>query len=253
MFQDHFRKRQLQQLSQIQVASPCSADWDEMEGDDKVRFCGECRRHVFNLSAMDVEEAGAKIAEHADGLCVRFFRRTDGMILTQDCPVGVEQARKRRRLAIRTSVEVTIGLALISAVARALISPTLATTGMVAPPSSYREPELLAQPVRVTMGSAAPLSVTAVDKHAAVRYRNLKRLRSLVEADQDAEAVAQDGSTILISAARAGFAEAIPFLLEQGADPAARDRSGQTALDVAKAAGHPEAVGLLRRATRVGR
>jgi hypothetical protein len=30
-----------------------------------------------------------------DGKCVRFFRRLDATILTDDCPIGVE--RKRRR------------------------------------------------------------------------------------------------------------------------------------------------------------
>jgi hypothetical protein len=253
MFQDHFRKRQLQQLSQIQVASPCSADWDEMEGDDKVRFCGECRRHVFNLSAMDVEEAGAKIAEHAHGMCVRFFRRTDGMILTQDCPVGVEQARKRRRLAIHTSVEVMVGVTLGSAVAGALIFPTFATTGEVARPRSHRDPKPRPNPFVETMGEIAPSTAAAIVKHAAIRDRSLQGLRSLVEVDPDVEAVSTDGSTLLITAASAGFVEAIPFLLKRGADPEARDNFGRTALDVAKAAGQPEAVRLLRSATRAGR
>ena len=29
-------------LSAIQIASPCTADWNAMTGDDRARFCGEC-------------------------------------------------------------------------------------------------------------------------------------------------------------------------------------------------------------------
>lgn len=94
-------KNQLRVLNDLNVASPCSADWNEMEGDDKARYCAECRLHVFDLSAMDLEEAAETIALHSDGLCVRFFRRHDGTVLTRDCPVGVERKRQTRRVEIR--------------------------------------------------------------------------------------------------------------------------------------------------------
>ena len=43
----------------LTIASPCTASWDDMEGDDKVRFCGECELNVYNLSAM-TEGEGAQ-------------------------------------------------------------------------------------------------------------------------------------------------------------------------------------------------
>ena len=39
-------------LEQIRVASPCHANWDEMTGTDQARFCGQCRKNVYNLSEM---------------------------------------------------------------------------------------------------------------------------------------------------------------------------------------------------------
>src|SRR5688572_20020017 len=36
-------------LTQIRVASPCRARWDEMEGDERVRFCGHCQKNVYHL------------------------------------------------------------------------------------------------------------------------------------------------------------------------------------------------------------
>ena len=68
-----------------------------MEGDDRARFCGQCRKHVFNLSVMTCAEAEALIREKEGRLCGRFYRRRDGRVLTADCSVGVE--RRRGRLA----------------------------------------------------------------------------------------------------------------------------------------------------------
>lgn len=45
------------QKLQLEVASPCPASWDEMDGDDGVRFCPECEVKAYNLSAMPEDEA----------------------------------------------------------------------------------------------------------------------------------------------------------------------------------------------------
>jgi hypothetical protein len=91
-------------LEQIRVASPCSANWESMKGDDQVRFCGECKKNVYNLSAMTEREAQSRLAQ-TNNLCVRFYQRTDGTILTEDCPVGLREkaARIRRRLSFAIS------------------------------------------------------------------------------------------------------------------------------------------------------
>jgi hypothetical protein len=87
-------------LDQIKIASPCSAKWEQMEGTDRVRFCGECKKNVFNLSAMTRREAEELIKETNGNLCTMLFRRADGTVLTADCPVGrrVKAARVRRRI-----------------------------------------------------------------------------------------------------------------------------------------------------------
>ena len=82
-------------LPQLKVASPCPADWNKMTGDDKVRFCSQCNLNVYNLSAMTEPEALKLIGEREDRLCVRFYQRADGTVLTQDCPVGVRAALRR--------------------------------------------------------------------------------------------------------------------------------------------------------------
>ncbi len=59
-----------------------------MDGDHRVRFCRECNRNVYNLSVMTESEALGVIAEREGRLCVRFYERRDGTVLTSDCPVG---------------------------------------------------------------------------------------------------------------------------------------------------------------------
>jgi hypothetical protein len=66
-----------------------------MVGDDCVRFCGQCKLSVYNLSAMTQEEGERLIIEKEGKLCARVYRRADGTILTKDCPVGVALLRKR--------------------------------------------------------------------------------------------------------------------------------------------------------------
>jgi hypothetical protein len=79
----------------ITVATPCHESWDGMKGDDLSRFCGSCKLNVYNISAMTTEEAEALIIAKEGKLCVRFFRRTDGTILTKDCPKGLKMVRER--------------------------------------------------------------------------------------------------------------------------------------------------------------
>jgi hypothetical protein len=86
-------------LDQIKIASPCTADWEKMAGDNCVRFCPECKKNVFNLSALSRRDAEALLKQTNGNLCARLYRRADGTVLTEDCPVGprLKITRVRRR------------------------------------------------------------------------------------------------------------------------------------------------------------
>src|SRR3954471_24974057 len=88
-------------LDQVRVASPCPARWEDMEGDERRRFCGQCQLHVYNLSAMTRAEAMALVSGAEGRLCAGFFRRADGTILTSDCPIGLRAARAAAAAALR--------------------------------------------------------------------------------------------------------------------------------------------------------
>ncbi len=109
---EHARARmRLPVLDQIQIASPCSASWSQMTGDDRTRHCDACRKDVYNLSGMTREEAEALILERNGELCVRYYQRADGTILLADCTVGVQRKRSQRRTAARAAALVAGGLA----------------------------------------------------------------------------------------------------------------------------------------------
>ena len=87
-------KRASSLLDNVRVASPCSMSWHKMQGNDRVRFCGQCKLNVYHLSGMKRREAESLLREHEGRLCVRYFQRADGTVMTKDCPVGLRLARK---------------------------------------------------------------------------------------------------------------------------------------------------------------
>jgi hypothetical protein len=127
-------------LDDVRIASPCPARWEDMIGDDRVRFCGQCTKNVYNLSALPREEgegllrgAQTREAEGGAGLCVRVYRRSDGTVLTADCPEGTR--RKKRRLAVFGAIG---GGLMAAGAAAAEMFGASHTQGGIAPPLQPR-------------------------------------------------------------------------------------------------------------------
>jgi hypothetical protein len=141
--------REISLLDQIQIASPCSASWDAMKGDDRVRFCESCKLHVYNLSAMTRHEAEALVERTEGRLCAGFHRRPDGTVLTRDCPVGLAAARRRLARTINTA-----------AAAIVLVAGTaFAAVGMSSTANRLRNLEPFA---RLTKWLAPPAALTPI-------------------------------------------------------------------------------------------
>ena len=97
-------------LDHVQVAAPCKADWNQMIGSERMRFCGQCSLNVYNLSSMTRSEAESLIAQNEGRLCVRFYRRHDGSIITKDCPVGLRAIRRRVSYVAKAIGSMVLGL-----------------------------------------------------------------------------------------------------------------------------------------------
>jgi hypothetical protein len=96
-------------LDNIKIASPCGADWNKMYGSDKKRFCGEFKLNVYNVSEMTQEEAENFILRSEGRLCLRLFRRSDGTVITQNCPVGWARVRRRASLIYKAAAGLATG------------------------------------------------------------------------------------------------------------------------------------------------
>ena len=66
-----------------------------MEGDNFARHCGECEKNVYDLSMLTRAEGNELIREKEGHLCVKYYQRFDGTILTADCPVGLRALRRQ--------------------------------------------------------------------------------------------------------------------------------------------------------------
>jgi hypothetical protein len=86
-------------LETLTVVEPCHVPWDEMEGDDRIRFCKGCGEAVYNLATMTFDEIHCLLEGGGEGddrikymlrPCVRFWRRADGTLVTRECQAVVE-------------------------------------------------------------------------------------------------------------------------------------------------------------------
>jgi hypothetical protein len=148
-------KRGLPMLDDVRVAAPCKANWDEMVGDDHVRFCGQCEKNVYNLSSLSRDEAEALLIAREGKMCVRLYRRDDGTVLTDDCPVGVKKRRRRR--AVLAAVGGGL-MAAASAVGLRAMHDRSVVMGDPRPPSNApdRTPQTLPPVPKVTASAPEP-------------------------------------------------------------------------------------------------
>ena len=123
-------RKGLPMLDDVSIAAPCRASWEQMVGDDHVRFCGQCEKNVYNLSSLPREEAEALLIAKGGKMCVRLYRREDGTVLTNDCPVGVKKRRRRRAAFAAVSGTLMAAAAAVGLESRATMGdPMPATMG----------------------------------------------------------------------------------------------------------------------------
>jgi hypothetical protein len=88
-------------LDSLYIASPCEADWNAMSGNERVRMCSLCSKNVYNVSDMTKVEAESFLRKNGVSECVGFFRRSDGTIMTDDCPIALRKIRNSLKFVAR--------------------------------------------------------------------------------------------------------------------------------------------------------
>ncbi|MFK7986829.1 MAG: hypothetical protein AB8I08_12460 [Sandaracinaceae bacterium] len=88
-------------LDVLEIDDPCPLPWSALQGEGRVKHCGTCDKNVYHLSRMTRDEAEALLHQHGDSVCVQFYARRDGTIVTADCkPARLERARQAARRAM---------------------------------------------------------------------------------------------------------------------------------------------------------
>jgi len=82
-------------LRSITVTSPCLADWDQMKGNDQIRFCEHCNLKVHNMSEMTYSRAARLVARSQGRLCVRYYRDSQGAAITKQAAGKLHQIGRR--------------------------------------------------------------------------------------------------------------------------------------------------------------
>ena len=91
------------------VREPCSAEWDAMEGNDRVRFCASCRKDVYDLSAFAADEAEHLLRGAAGRVCIIVERDSQGRTLTADRLPPRRSLRRLATIATAASVAISAG------------------------------------------------------------------------------------------------------------------------------------------------
>lgn len=87
------------------IPTPCPMDWDRMTGDDRVRFCERCGKHVYDFTAMGPDERSSltsRVLSDCEELCGRLYRRPDGTLVASECPSEPDPAAGSRPITIRS-------------------------------------------------------------------------------------------------------------------------------------------------------
>lgn len=175
-------------LEHVKVAAPCPADWERMVGDERSRYCDRCSLHVYNLSGMTRREAEALVTSNEGRLCVRFYRRPDGTILTRNCPVGLSALKRRAAHAATATLTAVLGffagLGLNFGVDRALSPSIMEASAVPAPPvPDVRSlPVLIEEPMyeqgEAELEDIPIMGVLARDVEEVAKEREAARLRA---------------------------------------------------------------------------
>lgn len=146
-------------LKKLYMATPCNIGWENMEGSNRVRFCGACSRNVYNISDMSSREAELFLAKNGVSVCMRFYQRADGTIITDDCPVGLRKLRDSAKKAWK--------------LAAAFLSFCISVTATMAQGTPRRSLLPISVEQEKSAESLPPLTTTLFDGHPGIRETEL--------------------------------------------------------------------------------
>jgi len=125
-------------LGEITISTPCPMDWSRMSGDDRVRYCTACGKHVHDFANMTSAEASSLLRDSDWDVCGRLSRLADGTLVTADCSVATESAKIPWQFNIRSLMGLIASFAATLGIARLLGEET--TPAPLPPRAPLRTP-----------------------------------------------------------------------------------------------------------------
>ncbi len=151
-------------LPTVRIESPCSMNWDSMDGNASERFCGGCQKHVHNLSEMKAEDVN-RLLGSGDNVCVKMRQRADGSILTkEDLQIfpNIDSSVSRRNWLAQLSALAAGVLAMLSIGCRDGVDHPVKMGEMSVPPTA--DAPVLMGEIEVMGGACANPDPTTVSQ-----------------------------------------------------------------------------------------
>ena len=224
-------------IDSIEVKSPCSENWNEMQGGEKVRFCGHCEFEVNNISALTRKQAMRLVRESEGRICVHYIKNpVDHKPLFADKLYQIT-----RRAGVAAGV---LGASLsLSTLAYAQDRPVLNKIETnVQTENTVRDKSGVTETAVVTIVNQEPDQMMIDGQMSFVEYRtglhlavaddDLEQLRSLIANGENVNVRDENYSHItpLFLAVENGSTGIVETLLNFGAKINARDDGKQTPL-----------------------
>jgi hypothetical protein len=148
-------------LDNLQIAKPCHAVWEQMTpvdeaGGERVRHCGSCDKNVYRVAGMSRAEVTALIVAKEGQVCLRMAKRSDGSLITNDCPVGVAAWRKKMAKVGAAAAAAFAAIFAFASRTMTTMGEPMPTVGVVATPTMPVTP-LVVEPAEHPVLMGAPL------------------------------------------------------------------------------------------------
>jgi hypothetical protein len=154
-------------VEKIEVASPCSESWDEMAGNDVVRFCSHCAKSVNNLSEMTPRQAAKLVRKSGGSLCITYKKQPETGL-----PIF---AQKINRLAARSGIAAgVIGASILladAAYAQTVADPTAVVQADQTPRTDGGGAGKLSGYVTDPNGAVIPFALVSITNKDTSEYR----------------------------------------------------------------------------------
>ncbi len=185
-------------LDRLMIGYECRTSWEQMRGDGARRFCGECRREVFDFEQMLPSEIDARLRASRGAMCARLTWRDGRLVMAREPePPGPSTCRPPRHVPALAAGLVTAWLSGGAGAGAAQGEPAAAVAAVAAPSGqAEREPAEREPPRRSMPVVTAALAGTATAEGAPLAGVTVVA-RNLLDGHEATAHTGDDGTFVI--------------------------------------------------------